>query len=210
MATSQNPLTGKMSGSVGNFVTTTYKGRNVIRSKAFNPKDANSEAQQKHRSIFKLMSDEYTSLGSIIRIGFPSRPKNQSPYNAFMAANMAVAVDTSGEIPVVDYSKMVLSKGSLPKVNVTSATIGEGGITVSYQPLSSYPEASADDVVYAVLKTIEGEVFTVVKSRGSNETDSLLLALPNVTAEDVLCIYVIVISANKQKASQTSYTVVSN
>lgn len=210
MATSQNPLTGKMSGSVGNFVTTTYKGRNVIRSKAFNPKDANSEAQQKHRSIFKLMSDEYTSLGSIIRIGFPSRPKNQSPYNAFMSANMAVAVDTSGEIPVVDYSKMVLSKGALPKVNVTSATIGEEGITVSYQPLSAYPEASADDVVYAVLKTVEGAVYSASKARGNSNTDSLLLPLPNVTAEDVLCIYVIVVSANKQKASQTSYTVVSN
>lgn len=210
MATSQNPLTGKMSGTVGNFVATTYRGQNVIRSKAFNPKDANSDAQQKHRSTFKLMSDEYTSLASIISIGFPSRPKNQSPYNAFMAANMPDAVDTSGETPAVDYSKMVLSKGSLPKVNVTSVEAGEEGVTIHYQPRTSYPEATADDVVTAVLKTTEGEVFTVTKPRGSAETDSVLLPLPNATSENVLYIYLIVVSANKQKASQTAYVVLND
>jgi hypothetical protein len=35
MATSQNPLTGKMSGAVGNFVTSTLGSKNIVRSKAF-------------------------------------------------------------------------------------------------------------------------------------------------------------------------------
>lgn len=205
MATSQNPLTGKMSGTVGNFVTTTYKGQNVIRSKAFNPKDANSEAQQKHRSVFKLMSDEYKSLASIISVGFPSRPKHQSPYNAFMAANMPVAVDTSGETPVVDYSSMILSKGSLPKVNVTSVEAGETGITVAYQPRTAYPEASPDDVVIAAVKTSEGAFYSATKARGELETDSILLPVLNATPENVLYIYLMVVSANKQKASPTVY-----
>ncbi|VBB48629.1 hypothetical protein TRIP_D450084 [uncultured Paludibacter sp.] len=207
MATSQNPLTGRMSGTVGNFVATTYRGQNVIRSKAFNPKDANSEAQQKHRSIFKLMSDEYTSLASIISFGFPNRPKNQSPYNAFMAANLPVAVDKSGETPVIDYSKMVLSKGSLPRVNVVSVETGETGITVNYQPRSAYPEASPDDVVTAVVKSTEGMLYSVSKPRGELETDSILLPLLNATTDNVIYIYLMVVSADKQKASQTSYVV---
>ena len=205
MAISQNPLTGKMSGTVGNFVTSTYRGQNVIRSRAFNPKDANSEAQQKHRNVFRMLSDEYSSLAQLIKDGFPSRPQNQSAYNAFMAANLSGAVDKSGEYPVIDYPKMILSRGSLPKVNVLSAEVNTEGITVSYQPLSVFPGAAADDMVMAVTKTGDGAVFTVLKPRGDSETDSILLPASGVTKEDVLYIYLMVVSADKTKASQTVY-----
>lgn len=145
-----------MSGTVGNVVLSSTNGQNVVRSKAFNQKDANSVAQQKHRDVFKKTSDEYTSLSSYIADGFPSRPQSQSCYNAFMAANLSNAVDKSGEFPVFDYSKMILSKGSLQPVEVLEATIAQDGIQVNYQPFSENGGAKADDVVIAILKTVEG------------------------------------------------------
>jgi len=205
MATSQNPLTGKMSGTVGNFVATTYRGQNIIRSKAFYQKDANSEKQQKQRTVFKLMSSEYTSLASVIRLGFPNRPKNQSPYNAFMAANMPNAIDNSGEIPVIDYSKMVVSKGTLPSVNVMSVTIETEGVKIIYQPQQLNPMSSEDDEVIAMLKTTDGAVFMATKPRGNSDSENLVLPCTNVVPENVLYIYLTVVSVNRQKASQTVY-----
>ena len=198
-----------MSGTVGNFVTSTYRGQNVVRSKAFNPKDANSEAQQKHRNIFKMMSDEYRSLTQLITVGFPTRPQNQSPYNAFMAENLSNAVDNTGEFPVIDYSKMIVSKGNLTKVNVQNASLTAEGVTVSYQPLSAMPGTAADDVIMAVLKTTGGAVYGVTKSRGSAETDTLLLPAASATADDVLYIYLSVVSADKARASSTVYVTMS-
>ena len=65
MARSQNPLTGKMSGTVGNFVTSSLGSQNIVRTKAFSHRDANSEAQQKQRGGFKMIGELYQMLGSI-------------------------------------------------------------------------------------------------------------------------------------------------
>ena len=205
MARSQNPLTGRMSGGVGNFVTSTYRGQNVIRSKAFTHKDANSDAQKKHRSLFKELSGVYASFASLVADGFPGRPKNQSPYNAFIAANLSEAVDRSGEIPEIDYSRLVLSKGTLPLVNVTSTLVGEDGLTIHYTTLSGITGAASDDVVMAVLKTTEGYVYSASKPRGTNVSDSVVLASSDTAVESVSYIYLMVVSANKTKASQTVY-----
>ena len=55
MSLAQNPLTGQMRQSMANFVTTVYRGQNVIRAKVFMPKNVNSIAQQKQRASFKLI-----------------------------------------------------------------------------------------------------------------------------------------------------------
>ena len=88
---------GKMAKSFANVNTYVHKGQNVISSKAFNRKDANTEAQQAHRSGFKLISELNQSIGGFIENGFPVRPEKQSPYNYFMALNLPNAIDNSGE-----------------------------------------------------------------------------------------------------------------
>lgn len=205
MAISQNPLTGKMSGTVGNFVTSTHRGQNIVRSKAFNPKDANSEAQQKHRNLFRMLSEEYVSLASVVKNGFPTRPRVQTPYNAFMAINIPNAVDKSGSVPVIDYSKMVISKGSLVRVNLLGAELSVEGVTIRYQPQSHFPGASEDDEVVGVLKTKDGAVYAARKLRGKAETDELLISFPNASSEHVLYIYLLVLSADRSQVSQSVY-----
>ncbi|MHB9056469.1 MAG: DUF6266 family protein [Paludibacteraceae bacterium] len=204
MAKSQNPLTGKMSGTVGNFVTSTYRGQNVIRSKAFNPKDANSEAQQKLRNMFKLLKDEYSSLAQFVNGGFPNRPQNQSPWNAFMAVNLPDAFDVSGENPVIDYAKLILSKGPLPGVSLLTAETGADGVTVAYKPMASLYSPSTD-IVKAVLETTANGVFSAQKARGTLAQDSLLIPVADLPAEEVKCMYLLVTSADKTKTSRSLY-----
>ena len=100
---------------------------------------------------------------------------------------------------------MVLSKGSLPKVNVLSTVVNESGVTINYQTESAYPGVAADDVVMGVLKTLDGAVYFASKPRGNSETDILLLPAVNVVADDVLYIYLSVVSSDKTKASNTVY-----
>ena len=88
MTISQNPMTGKMSGTVGNFVTSSLGSQNIVRAKAFSRKDAKTEAQVKQRDGFKMIGELYPALGSIPEEGFIQRPANTSVYTAFMAANM--------------------------------------------------------------------------------------------------------------------------
>jgi len=208
MSLAQNPMTGEMRQSMANFVTTVFRGRNVIRAKVFMPKNVNSPAQQKQRACFKVVLDTYESFGGITDIGFPGRPRILSPLNAFMLANLPHAVNTSGAVPVIDYTKLVVSEGSLPEVIVPSAVCSATGITVSYKTNIRNPKVKATDeiVAFALLKT--GELIIERQVRNAEALSTILLAYPNIEATNVECCFVFAISEDGSKATKNGTLVV--
>lgn len=205
MATSQNPLSGQMKGSVANFVTSSRNGQNEIRIKAFNPKDANSPAQQLQRACFKLIGDEYQTFGGIPDEGFPERPSNQSGYNQFMAANLPAAIDKSGAGPVIDYSKLTVSNGTLPQVVVTGGSVVPAGISITYQTNVKIPKVKADDVVMVVAKTQIGELLYEKATRTDALSATILIDYPGIQTADVKCCYLFVLSADGKRASKSVF-----
>lgn len=204
MSKSQNPMTGQMKGSMANFVTTTRSGENVIRAKAFNPRNANTPAQQLQRACFKLIGDEYQTFGGITDEGFPEGPLNQSGYNQFIAANLPGAIDRGGAGPVIDYSKLVLSGGSLPQV-LADATVVAEGISITYQTNTRIPKINATDEVVVVAKTLIGELLVEKQVRGEAKTGTIVVDYPGIRAADVKCCYLFVRSADGSKASKSVY-----
>jgi len=210
MAKAQNPMTGQMSGSMANFVTTTRNGENVIRSKAFNPKDANSPAQQLQRACFKLIGDEYQSFGGLIDEGFAERPMGQTAYNQFMTANLPGAVDKSGAEPVIDYSRLLISSGSLPQVVVTEAAVTAVGISIGYLTNVKIPKVSVTDEVVVVAKTQMGELLLDRQPRGDAKAGTIVLDYPGIDAADVKCCYLFVRSVDGGKTSKSVWVEVVN
>ena len=205
MATSQNPLSGQMKGSVANFVTSSRNGQNEIRIKAFNPKDANSPAQQLQRACFKLIGDEYQTFGGIPDEGFPERPSNQSGYNQFMAANLPAAIDKSGAEPVIDYSKLTVSNGTLPQVVVTGGSVVPAGISITYQTNVKIPKVKADDVVMVVAKTQIGELLYEKATRTDALSATILIDHSGSQSAVVKCCYLFVLSADGKRASKSVF-----
>jgi hypothetical protein len=205
MSKSQNPLTGHMSGSMANFVTTTHGGQNVIRSKAFNRQDAKTESQLLVRTSFKMGAEVYGSFGGIIGEGFPERAAGQSAYNQFMAANLPEAIDKTGSELAIDYSKLLVASGSLPKVVVTEGVIDATGIKVSYQTNLKIPKVNATDEMVLIAKTQIGELLVEKQPRGTDATGTILIDYPGIQVADVLCCYLFVKSADGSKASKSVY-----
>jgi len=203
-------MTGQMSGSMANFVTTTRNGENVIRSKAFNPKDANSPAQQLQRACFKLIGDEYQSFGGLIDEGFAERPMGQTAYNQFMTANLPGAVDKSGAEPVIDYSRLLISSGSLPQVVVTEAAVTAVGISIGYLTNVKIPKVSVTDEVVVVAKTQMGELLLDRQPRGDAKAGTIVLDYPGIDAADVKCCYLFVRSVDGGKTSKSVWVEVVN
>lgn len=198
-------MTGQMKGSMANFVTITRGGQNVIRAKAFNPRNANTPAQQLQRACFKLIGDEYQTFGGITDEGFPEGPINQTAYNQFMGVNLPAAVDKSGDEPVIDYSKLTVSDGTLPQVIVTEATVTAAGISVSYQTNVRIPKVNATDEVVVVAKTQVGELLVEKQLRGDVKTGNIVVDYPGIQAADVKCCYLFVRSADGSKASKSTW-----
>ena len=205
MAVAQNPMTGQMSGTVANFVTSTHGKQNVIRSKAFKPRNANTESQQKQRSSFKLVVEEYQSWGGITDLGFPEVEVGQSPYNLFMAANLPKAIDNSGLESVIDYTKLKVANGSLPVMIVTEASIVAEGISIGFKTNIIIPKINETDEVIAIAKTTAGEILINKKVRGAESVGTILIECPGILADDVKCCYLFVRSMDGSKASLSFY-----
>lgn len=205
MALSQNPLTGQMTGSIGNFVTSTLNGKNVIRSKAFSRRDANSEAQQKQRGGFKMIGELFTMLGSITQEGFAQRATESSVYAAFMAANLSGAIDKSGGEAVIDYSKLKVADGTLSMPVVKSASITSAGISISYQSaLKNQLNLPTDEMVALALLT-NGELWIERQPRGEAGQSSILIPVEEMVSNDVLGVYLFCKRADGSKVSKSVY-----
>ncbi len=206
MSISQNPLTGQMRKSMANFNTYVHRGQNVVSSKVFIRKDKNTDSQKAQRVSFKLVSDVYQSIGGFINTGFPVRPETHSPYNYFMALNLPNAIDNSGDVPVIDYSLLQIAKGSLPGVNVQSATVTAQGISLACESCLGYGlSAAADDQITVLCRMKSGALYFTKQARGSEETCQLVVNVPSVAKENIEFVYAFVTSADGKKASNTVF-----
>ena len=205
MSISQNPLTGHMKKSMANFVTSSYNGINTIRAKVFRRKDNKTKAQMDHRAGFTLVANAFGTLGNIADWGFAERPGNTSAYNMFISANYPSAVDKTGEVPVIVYPRLLVSKGSIPRVRVTGSTVEAEGITISYETGMGLPKVSASDEMIAFAKTKKDSLLIAQQPRGNEETGSITIPFRKEKDDEVECCYVFARSADGKKVSNSVY-----
>lgn len=205
MSLAQNPVMGKMAKSFANVNTYVHKGQNVISAKAFNRKDPNTEAQQSQRAAFKLIRELTNRFGGILQVGFPQRPEKQSAANMFMKLNLPSAIDFTGEIPVIDYSKLTIAKGSLKNVDVISANFANGKVTLNVVTKSDWHEVDAADKIQIIAGTTVGRLFVGESTRGSEAELSISLNVAATEASEIEFVYLFVFSADKSKASNSVF-----
>lgn len=205
MSIVQNPVTGKMAKSFANVNTYVHRGQNVVSAKAFNRKDSNTEAQQAQRGAFRLISGVARQLGSFLESGFPSRPEKLSAYNLFMRENIPLAIDVTDGAPSIDYRKLIVSKGSLINVNVTSAIVSRAVLTVDFMSNIAFENVHADDTLYLLVGVSNGGLYATKSVRGNEATGSVGLPVPNVESTDIVFAYLFVVSADGKRSSNSAF-----
>ena len=81
MAVTQNPLIGKAKGKMANAVFTTWKGQNVLKSKALNPYNPNTPAQQAQRNAFRYVTNAIKFMAVFYLLAFKKLAIKSSEYN---------------------------------------------------------------------------------------------------------------------------------
>ena len=205
MAISQNPMTGKMSGTMGNFVTSSLGSKNIVRAKAFGSRDANSEAQQMQRGGFKLIGQLFSMLGSISEEGFVQRDSETSVFAAFMAVNLKSAIDKSGTEAAVDYSKLVVANGTMAPLIVKSASFSAEGVRIGYKPSLKNQVNRSTDIMVALALTRTGELWIERQPRGEDAEATILIPMEGVVADDILGVYLFATRADGSKVTKSVY-----
>lgn len=201
-------MTGKMSGTVGNFVTSSLGSQNIVRAKAFTTRDAKTEAQLKQRDGFKMIANLYNTLGGIAVEGFTQRTQNTSAYAAFMAKNLSEAIDKSGETAMLDYTKVQVSDGSLQLPSVKEATLTAEGIVLKYLPKIKMSNNLASDEMVALLLLKSGEVWLERQPRGEASEATLTIEVTGIALADIQAMYLFALRADGSKASKSVYVAI--
>lgn len=116
MATSQNTLIGRASGSVDGVTFLTIFRKNVMRAKMSHQTNPNSPSQAAQRFKYNFILSLYQANKAYINIGLKGRDQKRSIYNFFQNQNIkSIFIDDFPNLPTVDYSKIQFSKGLLKK-----------------------------------------------------------------------------------------------
>ncbi len=118
------------SGKLGNKIYYTWHGRQCERSMPTSVANPQTEAQQAHRSNFAMVSklSSYMKEAHLIGLHWHAIREHNSTYAIFRQLNKD-CFTPDGEI---NLPRVIVSRGSVEQVEITSATIDNGVLTVTF------------------------------------------------------------------------------
>lgn len=151
MALVQNVLIGKAAGSVGNATFTTWKGKNVLKSKSTNNYSDPTQEQLDNNSKFSVITAFARSILVYIQVGFKAMAVGKSEYNAFTQENpYSATVTGSPGSYKIDTENIIVSKGPEFQEGVALATVTSDSANVILVEWSPGNFTRSTDTVYAL------------------------------------------------------------
>lgn len=121
------------SGKLGNKILYTWHGRQCERAMPTHVANPQTEAQQSHRSNFALISklSSYLKDAHLVGLHRQALREKNSTYALFRKLNK----DCFTSDGLVNLPRIIVSKGSVPMVDITDAKIENGVLTVTFDSL---------------------------------------------------------------------------
>lgn len=209
MAVSQNTLIGRTRGSVGGVTFSTWKGLNVLKGKAENVQQPNSDAQILQRNKMALMVEVFRSAPALFKIGFRSFAVKMSEFNAFIKYNINDAIVVTPPTDVdIDFPELLVAKGPLSPTSITGviATDQSASVDVSFSQSVTAPDQTLNDLarVYVFNNTNGTVGYTVANDVRSSGMASVLMP-EQCTTGDTLHAYLFFQSPDGSVNSDSDY-----
>ena len=191
----QSPWMGRVRGSAGNMTGCKVYDKNVMRAKAFEVSNPNTQGQQTQRNFFAELTDlTSTFTEAQLRTLFPSKPKAMSRRNA-LCKQLAVSNTIVGTTKSIDFAD-IDTLGNAPTMDFgeTNVDYDTGDVTVTLDPSVKANQQYADnDFIAAIVNETTKEILltttnakvsvgTIVVPAPSNwEHDHTYHAIPLIT-----------------------------
>jgi hypothetical protein len=204
MAIIKKGILGGVSGKVGNVVGGSWKGIEFIRSLPSGGNSSNSVAQQMQRLKFGTVMRFLRIISGVIRIGYKPFATKMSSYNAAFSYHYHNAL--SGAYPdfVIDYSKVVVTRGYLPgskQVSCSSPRAGE--IQITWDSDTSVGVSSPSDVVTLVLINDDKQEAIHLLDASTRIEGTTLVAVPSSYSGDKVHCYLAIRTAASMLTSSS-------
>ena len=174
MGTIKQGILGGFNGKVGTVVGSSWKGTAYMRGRAQHIKNPRTAGQIYQRNAIKAIALALRPIASTLSLTFAKSAGKMSGYNKAVSVNYHSAVVNQDGNPVVDYSKLILSKGTLKAFRslFIEDYSGNGNYYVStIMDLSQLPEF--DGLIFFIYDVEDGIWFSGVIKEHYEAGDTL-------------------------------------
>lgn len=210
MARVQNTLIGKSSGSVGGATFSTWKGINVLKSKAIEVANPQTQAQQNQRNRMSLLVAMFRQISAVLNIGFGKLAVQKSAYNAFVQTNL-LSANFSGAAPTMSlvFANLLASKGTVGVTPVTAltGTNASANVALTWDESPLPVGGSIDDEAYAVVYNATQDNWGVnTAGTATRDDETITVVMPTTVAtSDVLHGYLFFRNPVTDEVSDSDY-----
>lgn len=205
MGTYKKGILGSFSGKVGTVVGSSWNGIEYMRSLPKPSSKAPTDLQMIQRAKMGMAAGFLHPISALINVGYKSIAVRQSAFN--VATSQLLADGITGTYPdlVIDYTKVLISKGNLTGAWGPAVTSAGGKLDVTWQDNNTSGTAKPTDKVMLLVYNPEKSqyVFTMEGEDRSALADSL--NLPADFAGDNVHVWIAFISADKKTVSTSLY-----
>ncbi|MES2456999.1 MAG: DUF6266 family protein [Bacteroidota bacterium] len=193
---------GKNGANIGRWVG----GQNIVGPLPHPSLKPATTPQLNVRFKFGLTTGFLGMVSPLIRIGFnDARENKESAFSAAVSYNIRNAITGTAPAYVIDYPKVLFSKGPLENpISVTMATTEDAQLDLSWSTYGVVKGQPTDLLTFVVYNPAK-QLFVVVKDAAARSVLSYELALPVEFSGDSVHVYVLMISADGKVVSKTKY-----
>ncbi|QXP79204.1 MULTISPECIES: DUF6266 family protein [Winogradskyella] len=183
MATFEKGILGGFSGKVGNVVGARWRGKNVMRSLPqrgdYTPTVRQEEQRQKFKTVIRFLSP----ISEVLDLYFGSPQGDKSRTNLATSYHLKDAVVSTAQGMVMDYAKVLISKGDLRGVEAGTIATGAGQtLDFGWQDNSGQGKATATDVLIVVVYAPDLNLFYTNLQVATRDATTATVNLPDFMA----------------------------
>ncbi|MDN3725285.1 DUF6266 family protein [Aequorivita sp. SDUM287046] len=207
MGTIKKGILGGFRGKVGSVVVARWRGKYVMRS--FPEIDENripTEKQRKVRERFGLVARFLNPMKPIVGKYFVQKQGDKSPFNLATSYHIKEAVLEVGEDFIMDYPKVLISKGDLSGLQSPTLTASIGNtLQLTYTDNTGQGFAKADDQLLVLLFVADLGEYQLFTPAGTRVETIVNLPLPQYWSGLEINAWATFVDAEGKRAATSTY-----
>lgn len=199
-------ILGAFSGKVGPVVGSSWRGRDVLRSRPRKSNKVASQLQAMQREKFTLVSNFITPLMPVVGRYFGRRNSSISQKNQCTRYFLREVVQHDGTQAMLDYPKILVTRGELLPLQNAIATVGTGtNAEITWTNNSNQGNAKPTDLVLVVAYEPDSQQTWYFLEIATRADLSTTVALPTQWAGKTVYLWSSVVSEDDKLFAVSNY-----
>lgn len=205
MGTIKKGIIGGFSGKVGPVTGSSWKGKPYMKARPEKMTNPRSPGQLDHRGRFTAAIRFLSPMKKFLGAGFTEMAVDKTAFNAAMAWNYRHAVMGAYPDFSIDYSRVLVSQGTLAGAWNPEVRASDGQIHFSWQNNADNMEVMDSDKALLLIYNAARQKTIFVMGGNTRDSGSQSVDLPDLFIGDVVHCYIAFQSSDETAASTSQW-----